>query len=253
MKGTTMKVKACFLTSLFILICSSVSFADSLLVFAGSGMRVPLAELGDAFTEKSGITVNFDFDGSGRLGTKIMMGVKPDLFIPGSDAWALKLKDRGYVKECLPVAYHTPVIITPRGNDKVKDLEDLTSNKVKLALGDAKAAAIGRNNKKMFEKMGITLADMNIVARGINVKQLVQWVESGTVDASIVWRADAVQSGRVRVIEIPAGVNQIDSIPLCLMSRPSHPQAAEQFRQYLLKNGPAVFARHGFEPIEVKP
>jgi molybdate transport system substrate-binding protein len=236
---------------LFLIMCSP-SLAAEVLVFAGSGMRVPLDELGKNFTAETGIQVAYDFDGSGRLGSKILMGVKPDIFVPGSDTWALKLKDEGYVKECVPVAYHTPVIITPKGNHKVKSLSDLTNKKIKLALGDARAAAIGRNNQRMFEKIGLNLSDLNVVARGVAVKQLVQWVESGSVDASIVWRADAVQSGHVETIDLPEGINLIDSIPLCLMSNPSHRDEASNFWTYLLKNGPEMFAKHGFQPIQLE-
>lgn len=239
------------LFALLLIMCSTTLAAD-LLVFAGSGMRVPLNELGTDFTAETGIQVAYDFDGSGRLGSKILMGIKPDLFVPGSDKWALKLKDEGYVNECVPVAYHTPVIITPKGNHKVKSLSDLTNKQIKLAIGDARAAAIGRNNQRLFKKIGINPADLNIVARGVAVKQLVQWVESGSVDASIVWRADAIQSGHVEIVELPDGINLIDSIPLCLMSKPSHPDEANKFWTYLLKNGPEMFAKHGFQPIQLK-
>lgn len=236
---------------MFLVLCNP-SFAAEVLVFAGSGMRVPLDELGKDFTTETGIQVVYDFDGSGRLGSKILMGVKPDIFVPGSDKWALKLKDEGYVKECVPVAYHTPVIITPKGNHKVKSLSDLSNKNIKLALGDVRAAAIGRNNQRLFENIGLDRSDLNIVARGIAVKQLVQWVESGSVDASIVWRADAVQSGNVEMIELPEGINLIDSIPLCLMANPSNIDEAGRFWTYLLSNGPKMFAKHGFQPIQLE-
>ncbi|MCF6268070.1 MAG: hypothetical protein L3J57_16255 [Desulfuromusa sp.] len=38
-----------------------------------------------------------------------------------------KLKSRGYVKKCFPIAYHVPVIITPKGKHKVQTLNDLTN------------------------------------------------------------------------------------------------------------------------------
>ena len=247
-----MKNKLCPVLFLLFLIMCQPSFAAEVLVFAGSGMRVPLEEIGKNFTAETGIQVVYDFDGSGRLGSKILMGVKPDIFVPGSDTWALKLKDEGYVKDCVPVAYHTPVIITPKGNHRIKSLRDLSSKNIKLALGDARAAAIGRNNQRLFEKIELDRSALNIVARGIAVKQLVQWVESGSVDASIVWRADAVQSGNVEMIEIPEGVNLIDSIPLCLMANPSNIDEASIFWTYLLNDGPKMFAKHGFQPIQLE-
>ena len=227
-------------------------YASDLLVFAGAGMRIPLIELGENFTAQTGIRVVYDFDGSGRLGGKVLMGVKPDLFIPGSDKWALKLKDEGYVRECFSIAYHTPVIIRPKGNNKVKSLNDLSNKKNKIALGDRKACAIGRNNQRMFKEVGLLPVEMNVVARGLTVKQLVQWVESGVVDASIVWRADAVQSDRVSTIEIPSDINLIDRIPTCLMTQLNDPQSAIKFWNYLRGNGHEIFAKHGFQTLNIK-
>ncbi|PLY00420.1 MAG: molybdate ABC transporter substrate-binding protein [Desulfuromonas sp.] len=231
-----------------ILNCAPLQAAE-LLVFAGAGMRVPLVELGQNFTSATGIDVAYDFAGSGRLGGKILMGVTPDLFIPGSEKWAERLTSEGYLAECLPLAYHTPVIITPVGNTRVKSLADLTRSDVKIALGDPGAAAIGRNNLKLFERAGIDPTTINVVARGVTVKQLVQWVEAGSVDAAIVWRADATQSGQVATIEIPAALNPVERIPMCRTKNPAHPEEAAQFWNYLRSEAAAVFATQGFEPI----
>ncbi len=241
-------MKKFYLLLLFILVANT-GLAAELLVFAGSGMRAPLEELGKSFSDETGIEVVFDFDGSGRLGSKMLMGVKPDLFIPGSDQWALKLKKEGLVEECVAIAYHTPVIITPKGNHKVKSLSDLTRPDVKIALGDFKAAAIGQNNERLFKRAGLDPATMNIVARGISVKQLVSWVETNSVDAAIVWAADAFHSEKLETIAIPAYVNQIDTIPICKLKDPGHPVEATRFWDYLLVKAPAIFSKHGFEAI----
>lgn len=245
-----MKNKILLLFFLFLTLVGSPAVAADLLVFAGSGMRFPLEEIGRDFTAETGIKVAFDFDGSGRLGTKVLMGIRPDLFVPGSDKWALKLKEEGYVEECEPVAFHTPIIITTRGFGKIKGLRDLTRKDVKLALADAKAAAIGRNNQRMFKKVGLDRTEMNVVARGISVKQLVRWVETGSVDAAVVWRADAIQSGVVDSVEIAPEDNLIDSIPICRMKSPGHPEGANKLWKYLQEHGPAVFSKHGFKTIK---
>lgn len=244
-----MRYKLFLLIIVLIPALASTAFSSELLIFAGSGMRAPLEELGQDFTATTGVEVFYDFDGSGRLESKILTGIKADIFIPGSTKWSDKLKAKGYIKKCFPVAYHLPVIITPKGRDTVKSLKDLTNKNYKLALGDAKATAIGQNNQRLFKKLGINNGDMNIVARGIAVKQLLQWVESGAVDAAIVWRADAVQSKRVEMIEVPRKLNSIDRIPLCLMQAPPHPAEVAKFWEYLQENGLRMFAKHGFQTL----
>ncbi len=127
------------------------------------------------------------------------------------------LKKKGYVRDYTPVAYHTPVIITPKGNGKVNSLGDFLDSNNRLVLGDVKACAIGSASAAIFKKADLEESKMNVKARGVTVKQLVLWIEGNNADASIVWKADAVQSGRVRIIGIPEQYNVRSIIPVCLM------------------------------------
>jgi molybdate transport system substrate-binding protein len=92
-----------FLVTLLVCLISSTAFAQKeskeLLVFAGAGMRLPLNEIGERFEKLYGVKVMYDYEGSGRLGNKILVGQSPDVFIPGSDKWAKILKKKGYVRD----------------------------------------------------------------------------------------------------------------------------------------------------------
>ncbi len=231
---------------------SSTVFAKKepkeLLVFAGAGMRVPLSEIGERIEKIYGIRVIYDFEGTGRLGNKILAGQSPEVFISGSDKWAKILKEKGHVKYYTPIAYHTPVIITPQGNSKVNSLDDFSGSN-RVVLGDVKACAIGGTSAAIFKKAGIEKSGMNIRALGVSVKQLVLWVEGNNADASIVWKADAIQSGRVRIIGIPAQYNVTSIIPVCRMVK--HKQEASKYIHYLLSvKGKVIFKKHGFDVVE---
>ena len=248
----TTKMKITFLVILACLV-SSTTFAQKerkeLLVFAGSGMRVPLDEIGKRFEKLYGIKVLYDYEGSGRLGNKILVGQSPDVFIPGSDKWAKILKKKGYIEGYSPIAYHTPVIITPRGNSKVNSLGDFLDSNNRIVSGDARAAAIGGASAAIFKKAGLEESRMNIRARGQSVKQLVLWIEGNNADASIVWKADAVQSGRVRIVDIPELYNFKSIIPVCMMVK--HKKETNEYIHYLLGiEGKAIFKKHGFEVVE---
>ena len=221
---------------------------NEILIYAGAGMRVPLIEIGKTFEKNHGIKVIYDFAGSGRLGNKILIGQKPDLFIPGSDKWAKILIKKGYINNYQPIAYHTPVIITPKGNSKINAMNDFIQPDTTIALGDIKAAAIGAISSKIFRKASIDESAINIKARGVTVKQLVLWVEGNNVDGAIVWRADAIQSKKVRMIHIPDQYNVTNSIPLCTMTGNKKPVA--DFANYLLgPEGKATFKKYGFKTV----
>jgi hypothetical protein len=95
---------------------------------------------------------------------------------------------------------------------------------------------------------GIDETKLNVIARGMTVKQVLHWVEGKNGDAAIVWHADAVQSGKVRIIDIPDKVNCIDIIPVCSMKKSQHLKISQTFIDYLLSQGKKVFQKYGFKP-----
>ncbi len=222
----------------------------SLLIFAGAGMREPLNEIGKKFNEHYKIEVIYDYEGSGRLGNKILAGQTPDIFIPGSMRWAKILKNKGYIEKCYPIAYHIPVIITPLKDKKVVKLKDLLKPHVSVVLGNPQACAIGKVSLKIFKKANISWKKLNIVALGVTVKQLVHWIEGNNADASIVWQADAKESGKVRIVQIPEKFNTIAVIPACVVKNPPHPNLVKTYIKFLLTQGKKYFAKYGFKVVK---
>ncbi|MDY6854207.1 MAG: molybdate ABC transporter substrate-binding protein [Thermodesulfobacteriota bacterium] len=242
-----------FLVALIVCFVSSLVFADKepkeILVFAGAGMRAPLNESGEIIEKLYGVRILYDYGGSGRLGNKILAGQTPDVYIPGSGKWAKILKAKGYVEDYSPVAYHDPVIITPQRSGKVNSLDDFSDKGNRLVLGDVKACAIGEASAVIFEKAGMEESAMNIISRGFTVKQLILWIEGNNADAAIVWKADAIQSGRVKIIEIPVKYGIRSIIPVCLMLK--RKKEANVYIHYLLSEaGRAIFKKHGFNVME---
>ncbi len=224
---------------------------DFLLVFAGAGMQIPLDKIGKQFEEEYRVKVAYDYEGSGRLGNKILAGQRPDVFIPGGEKWAKLLREKGYVKAYWPIAYHIPVIITPPNNTKVKNLVDFMKKDVRLVLGDGKACAIGRIESCIFKKANLDETKMNVLAKGVTVKQLVYWIEGKNADASIVWRADAIQSGgKIRTVFIPKEINCIEIIPVCEINKALHPKMAKKYINYLFVKGKLIFKKMGFKVAE---
>ena len=116
-------------------------------------------------------------------------------------------------------------------------------------MGDIKACAIGAVSAAIFKKAGLEGKKINTIARGVTVKQLVLWIEGSNADASIVWKADAVQSGRVRIVEIPEKYNCMSIIPICQIV--NHKKETSQYVRYLLSpEAKSIFSQHGFKVVE---
>ncbi|QTA79592.1 Molybdate ABC transporter, periplasmic binding protein [Desulfonema limicola] len=246
-------VNSCFVF-FFIMFCiipsTVLSWTESeILVFAGAGIHKPLNEIGKIFEEKNKIKVIYDFAGSGLLGNKILIGQKPDIFIPGSDKWAKILQQKGFIKDYIPIAFHTPVIITPKGDNRINSLKDFVKPDNKIVLGDVKAAAIGDISSKIFKKAGIDESKINVAARGMTVNQLIFWIEGNNAHGSIVWNADAVISGKVKIIDIPEAYNIINIVPVCRINE--HKEAVSKYVDYILSpEAKEIFKKQGFKVIE---
>ncbi len=220
-----------------------------IMVFAGAGMRLPLNEIGQRFNEKYQVEVIYDYGGSGRLANKILAGQAPGIFIPGGEKWAKILKKKGFLKDYLPLAPHIPVIITRPADNRIKSFAHFSDPNNRIVLGDATACAIGAATTVILEKAGLAESKLNIKARGITVKQLVQWIENHNADSAIVWQADAVQSGRVRIIDIPEPYNCPGLIPVGWTAKAK--KEAFLYIQYLLSaEGRAVFGQYGFKEVD---
>ena len=73
-------------------------------------------------------------------------------------------------------------------------------------------------------------------------------VESGNVDAGVVYKTDAAISKKVKVVfEMPVAGGPKITYPMALMANAPNPAAAKKFLGYLAcKEAEAVFIRHGF-------
>ncbi len=81
-----------------------------------------------------------------------------------------------------------------------------------------------------------------------NVRGALSAVESGNVDAGIVYRTDALISKKVKVaVEIPAAEGPKISYPVAVTKSSSQPERAKKFAEYLTRpTARALFEKFGF-------
>lgn len=208
-------------------------------LYAGAGLRRAVERLTSIFKQKTGITVETDYGGSGMIMARARESRNADLFMPG-DVWYVDhLQEmNGKVAAKFPVAYFVPVIIVQKGNPKkIKGLQDFLRPDLKVALGRAKACQIGRLCKKIFAKNGIDRA--KIPAReSLTVNELGVWVKMKAADTSIVWDAIANNiSDAVDTLAIPPEQNIISRVVIARLKSSQAPTAANQFIEFI--SGPA--------------
>lgn len=220
----------------------------SLFVYSGAGLKKPMSEIGKAFTEKTGINVEYNFAGAGTLVSQMDLSRKGDVFISGGTPDYRVAQDKGLVGEPGYVAYHVPIIAFQKGNPKnITSIDDFARPGLKVALGGVESTAIGKAGDKLFEKHGIRDAvEKNVVLRAPTINEVVVAMEMGTADAALL-TLDSINPETMDTLDLPQEDGLTLVVPVGVTTFTEQPDAARQFVEFVTSDeGKAFFAKHGF-------
>lgn len=235
---------------LLLLTLAAPAPAAELTVFAAASLTDALEEIGAVYEKAGGDTIRLNLGASSTLARQIQEGAPADLFLSADEEKMDSLEKRGLV---LPgtrrsVLSNTLVIVIPKGSAvKIAGPKDLTAVST-LALADPQAVPAGLYAKEYLRKLGLWDKLAGKVVPTENVRGALAAVESGNVDAAIVYKTDAGISKRVRIAyEVPLAQGPKISYPFAVVAESSQPEAAKRFLAYL-ESEPAlvVFKKHGF-------
>lgn len=226
-----------------------------LTVCAGAGLIKPMNELIKNFENETGAKIQVRYGGSAEIfGT--LASKECDIFIPGDYYYTEQAMSRNYVfnESVKNVTLHIPVIAVPEGNPaNVTGLKDLARPGMKLALGDTKGPAIGKVSETICAQTGI-LPEVknNTIVWTATVNQLLIYIVSGEVDATIFWEDMAnwgEANGKIELISIPEEQNKIETIPAAISVYTEDPELAEAFNAYIAgEEAEETWEKWGFEP-----
>lgn len=206
------------------------------------------------------IRIVFNLGSSGTLQQQIRAGAPVDLFIAAAPGPMEDLVARGRAAPdaVRVVAANGIVLVRPEGRseDGLTGWDGLTSPAVRrIALGNPDHVPAGRYGKAVLESLGLWESLQPRFVFGENVRQVLQYVERGEVDAAIVYASDATAARGVAVVApAPPGSHPPVTYPMAVVQGAAHPEAAALFADFLLSpEGQAVLARHGLTPAAVEP
>ena len=226
---------------------------QTLLVYSGAGLSKAMDEMGQAFEQKYGAKINYNYAGCAQLLGQMEINKTGDVFVGGSLNDMKIAKEKGFADKYYEVVYHIPAIAIPKGNPAgISELADLAKPGVKLVLGDAKSNAICKKGEKIFTQNGLTEGiGKNVVARDATVNEIVTHIAMKQGDAGLVWEDNGAANKDIEIITIPKEQNIIDTVPVCVLSFTEKQELAQVFVDFInSQEGREIFANHGFKPIE---
>ncbi|HEX8271254.1 MAG TPA: molybdate ABC transporter substrate-binding protein [Longimicrobiaceae bacterium] len=221
---------------------------------AAASLREAVAELAGRYeAAHPGTTVRVNLGASGALRQQIEQGARVDVFVSAAEGPMDALAERGLVDPATRanLAGNSLVVVVPRGSTAVGDFRDLASPRVgRVALGAPASVPAGEYALEALRALGTAAAVEAKAVYAQNVRQVLAYVESGNVDAGIVYATDAAASTRVAVAAAaPPGSHRPIVYPLAVVRATAHPREARALAEFL--RGPearGVLRRRGFLP-----
>ncbi|MFC4618380.1 molybdate ABC transporter substrate-binding protein [Camelliibacillus cellulosilyticus] len=257
MRGIIMSL---ILLSFTILVgCSSATSQDKkktpdLTVSAAASLSDALNDIAKLYKKQTGTTIHLNLASSGTLEQQIAEGAPVDLFISASRDYMDRLMKKGIVKkkDRVHLLSNTLVLITPKNTETaIKSFNDLPAKHVKkIAIGTLDNVPAGEYAKDTLVSLKLWGRVQSKLVYGKDVRQVLSYVETGNVDAGIVYKSDALISDKVRIAD-EAPMNSHDPItyPMGITSHGGKEKAARKFYDYLqTKTAQKIFKKYGFEP-----
>ena len=198
-----------------------------------------------------GVTLAFNYGGSGTLEQQIENGAPADIFLSAAPGPMDKLAASGLIDPATrrDLLRNAIVLIAPKDSAKPTSFADLADPAVKLiGLGDPASVPAGEYGRQVLEKLNLLDAVRTRLVLAKDVEQVLQYVETGNADAGIVYSTDARQSPRVRVVAIaPEDSHQPVTYPAAVVKSSHAAAEARAFLTFLA--GPqagGIFAARGF-------
>jgi molybdate transport system substrate-binding protein len=249
-----MSVGVCMVLAAFFSGTGSAGAATELLVSAAASLTDAFKDIGkDYEAQHPGVTVRFNFAATGPLLQQIEQGAPVDVFASADQQSMDKAEKGGFVQAGSRVDFtgNGLVLISPAGKTEVKGLADLSSPLVlKISVGNPESVPVGRYTKASLEKEGLWESLTPKYIMGSSVKQVLEYVMRGEVEAGFVFATDAViAKDKVRVVaEIPTVKPII--YPVAVVAASAQKEQAQAFIAYLKSaEGQAVLVKYGFKKL----
>ncbi|RYX85849.1 molybdate ABC transporter substrate-binding protein [bacterium] len=224
----------------------------SIVVSAAASLKDVLSALGTSFqAQHPGTKIDFNFGSSGTLRTQIEAGAPADLFVPADDKNMDSLVSQNLIDtpSRRVLAGNRLVLVVPSDSRlKIKSFRDLTRADIERVAIGATGVPAGDRAREVFTKLRVTGQIEPKAVRGKDVREVLAQVETGNVEAGIVYRTDALTSSRVKIIATaPTNLHSPIRYPGAIVKGAANHPLAAQFLAYLRSGtAKAKFKAAGF-------
>jgi molybdate transport system substrate-binding protein len=230
--------------------------AQELTLSVAISMKDAVEELGRGFTSRHpGAKLAYNFGSSGELQKQIEAGAPVDLFVSAAQRQMDELDRKGLIVRASRrlFARNVLTVVKPADSrlDLAKPLDLLDARVRRIVIGNPRTVPVGQYAEESLRALGLWERLQSKLVLAENVRQALEYVARGEVEAGFVYTTDAaIRADRVKEAFRPGEETYRPVVyPVAVVAGARHPALAQAFIDLLVSaEGQAVLARLGFQP-----
>ena len=228
---------------------------DELLVFAAASLADALEEIEARFEAASETRLAFSYGGSQALAQQIARGAPADVLVSAGRSPVDFLAERDMVEllEEAIVVNRLVVAVRRGAGPELRAMEELSAPSVeRIAVADPALAPAGHYARESLEGLGLWDALSPKLVFGSDVRATLAYLQSGNVDAALVYASDAAAARNIDALDIVPHDSYSRIVYPALVVRGSDDmEAAREFVAFLRSvEAREVFVKHGLQPAD---
>ncbi len=222
-----------------------------LTISAAASLQDVATELKDTYRKQHpGVEITYNFGASGTLQKQIEEGAPVDLFISAGKKQMDSLMDKGLIVDKSRVNLISNELVLITGKDrKISGFDGLTGPEAKkLSIGTPETVPAGSYAKEALTALKIWDKIQPKLVMAKDVRQVLTYVETGNVDAGLVYRSDAMAGKNIKIVAAaPADSHKPIVYPMAIIKSSKHQKETEDFAAFLQNAAAAeIYQKYGF-------
>jgi molybdate transport system substrate-binding protein len=250
------RVATLIVLALLLILAASRAQAQEVMLSVAISMKDVVEELGKGFmASRPGVILRYNFGSSGELQKQIEAGAPVDLFISAAQRQMDELEKRKLIATASRKVFARNVltVIKPADSkiDITKPADLLEARVTRIVVGSPRSVPAGQYAEESLKALGLWDKLQPKLVFSENVRQALDYVARGEVDAGFVYTTDAATRGTQvkEAFRAPEDTYRPVLYPAAVVAASKHSTVAQAYLDLLLSRaGQAVLARYGFLP-----
>ena len=235
---------------------SNTPTSDELVVSAAVSLKDAFDEIAKIHEQRTGTRIRFNFGASGALQKQIESGAPADIFASAGAKQMDELAAKNLIIQTSRKDFvrNVLVLIEPANGPPLSSFGDLNRADIKkIAVGNPKTVPAGQYTEQTFNKLKLLPDIQSKLIYAEDVRQVLDYVVRGEVDAGVVYSSDALTGGASVKTVARAPDDSHDPIlyPIAIVQESQQAEGAQKFIDLILNpEGQSILAKHGFVSIK---